>query len=194
MEVVKANKNHKAAVVKILCGSFQNDPHIKYIVGKKAGAENRYKRIMSYAFEQAQANGFVDITSDGQAVAIWRKYDSKKMTFSLLIESILFSYYFGFGGMKRIVEMEKIVQKDYPKEGSFLYLWLIGTLPNSQGKGYGTALLTPILQRCVTNKTAIYLETSVLNNVDYYSKKGFEVYNKIVIGEDHEIELSLMRK
>jgi ribosomal protein S18 acetylase RimI-like enzyme len=194
MEILKATKNDKQSVVEILCGSFANDPHINYIVGKGKGFQSRYKRLMSYAFEQAQANGFIEISENRQSVTLWRRYTSKKLTLSLLVESIKFFYHYGILGMKRINEMEKVVQKDYPKDKSFLYLWFIATLPKSQGLGYGTALLNPILEKCQQEKTEVYLETSTKANVWYYQKIGFEVYDTLTLGQSNEIELSLMKK
>jgi ribosomal protein S18 acetylase RimI-like enzyme len=194
MQILKATKSDKKSVVEILCEAFKNDPHIKYIVGQGKGFEKRYKQLMSYAFEQAQVNGFIGISDDKTAVSIWRKYNSKKMTVSLLLESLLFFYHFGISGMKRIIEMEKSVQKEYPKDKLFLYLWFIGTLPKSQGLGYGTSLLNPILEKCLQDNVEVYLETSTKRNVLYYQRKGFVVYNTLSLGQNCEIELSLMKK
>jgi GNAT superfamily N-acetyltransferase len=194
MKIIKTNKTHKKAVVEILCGSFLNDPQINYIIGSKPGKQKRYKRLMNYSFEQAQANGYINITEDLQAAALWRKYDSKKMTFGLFVESILFFCYFGLDGMKRIIEMEKLVQKDYPKKGSFLYLWFIGTLPQMQGRGYGAALLNPTLSKCMKEQKAVYLETSTKVNENYYLNKGFSVYNRVSIGDLEKVDLWLMKK
>jgi ribosomal protein S18 acetylase RimI-like enzyme len=194
MKILKATKHDKESVVKILCGSFVNDPHIKYIVGQGNNNQKKYKRLMCYAFEQAYANGFIEISDDKQAVSIWRKYSSAKMTILLLLESALFFYYFGIAGMKRITAMEKIIQENYPKDKSFLNLWFIATLSLSQGLGYGASLLNPILEKCQQNKTEVYLETSTKSNVLYYQKKGFEVYNTLTLGQSNEIELFLMKK
>jgi ribosomal protein S18 acetylase RimI-like enzyme len=149
---------------------------------------------MCYAFEQVLANGILEITEDRKAVALWRKNDAKKMSLPLLKESLLFFFYFGLTGMNRIREMEKIVQKHYPKEKSFLYLWFIGTLPSTQGQGYGSALLKPILEDSETKRIDVYLETSTSKNVNYYLNRGFEVYNKVILGAQNEIILSLMKK
>jgi hypothetical protein len=51
------------------------------------------------------------------------------MRWNLLVESILFFLYLGWAGMKRIAQMGKLLQVDYPKKESFLYLWFVGTLP-----------------------------------------------------------------
>jgi hypothetical protein len=52
-----------------------------------------------------------------------------RMRWNLLVESILFFLYLGWAGMKRIAQMGKLLQVDYPKKESFLYLWFVGTLP-----------------------------------------------------------------
>jgi ribosomal protein S18 acetylase RimI-like enzyme len=194
MNIIEATKYDKDDVVNILCGSFYSDPHIKYIVGDGSNKEKRYRRLMSYAFEQARANGMVTLSENRQAAAVWRRYNSSNMTLPLLIESILFFYFYGISGMKRIRDMEQLVHSAYPKEKSFLYLWLLGTLPKSQGLGYASALLHPVIEKGQAEQEDIYLETSKKENIAYYSKKGFNVYNTFNFGNNNEIELSLMRK
>ncbi len=55
------------------------------------------------------------------------------------------------------------------------YLGAVGVVPARQGRGIGTALLTPVLGRADEESADIYLETSTQSNVAFYSGLGFEV-------------------
>jgi GNAT superfamily N-acetyltransferase len=55
------------------------------------------------------------------------------------------------------------------------YLAFVGVEPKLQGKGIGTALLRPILDRCDRQRTAAYLEATTARNRAFYLRLGFEV-------------------
>jgi len=55
------------------------------------------------------------------------------------------------------------------------YLSLLGTDPAQQGRGVGSALLRPILERCDAEGWPAYLESSKEANLAFYRRHGFEV-------------------
>lgn len=57
------------------------------------------------------------------------------------------------------------------------YLASIGTRPERQGEGLGTAVLEPVLARGVR----AYLETSVADNIRFYERLGFTVVGETTI-------------
>ena len=61
---------------------------------------------------------------------------------------------------------------------------MLGTEPASQGKGIGSALMQPILDRCDSEGLPAYLESSKDTNIPFYSRHGFEVTGEIKIGKD----------
>ena len=52
---------------------------------------------------------------------------------------------------------------------------MLGTEPEQQGGGIGSALLDPVLRRCDSDGVAAYLESSKECNVDFYLRHGFTV-------------------
>ena len=66
------------------------------------------------------------------------------------------------------------VEKAHPREPHW-YLAVLGTDPDHQGKGIGTALLAPVLERCDREGMPAYLESSKESNVPYYERFGFRV-------------------
>lgn len=62
------------------------------------------------------------------------------------------------------------------------YLQLLAADPRMQGKGVGTALLTPVLDRADTEGMPVYLETQKESNLAYYRRFGFELTSTITVG------------
>jgi ribosomal protein S18 acetylase RimI-like enzyme len=63
------------------------------------------------------------------------------------------------------------------------YLGVLGIDPDHQGKGLGSELLGPVLQRCDTDGLGAYLESSKQANLAFYGRHGFEVTDKITLGK-----------
>jgi GNAT superfamily N-acetyltransferase len=76
--------------------------------------------------------------------------------------------------LRAIAEVERV----HPKEPHW-YLAVLGTEPAWQGKGVGSALLAPVLQRCDREGRPAYLESSKESNLAFYARHGFEVTGTI---------------
>ena len=61
------------------------------------------------------------------------------------------------------------------------YLASMGTRPDLQGRGFGSAVLGPVLARLDQRQEIAYTETSTRENVDFYQRRGFEVLIEIRI-------------
>lgn len=70
------------------------------------------------------------------------------------------------------------VERRHPREPHW-YLALLATDPTAQGRGVGTALLRPVLDRCDTEGIPAYTETQKEANVAWYARSGFEVSDEI---------------
>jgi ribosomal protein S18 acetylase RimI-like enzyme len=68
----------------------------------------------------------------------------------------------------------RVLEAKHPKVPHH-YLAVLGTDPDFQGRGIGSALLAPVLERCDTEGTPAYLESSKERNVPFYARHGFEV-------------------
>ena len=55
-------------------------------------------------------------------------------------------------------------QSHHPKERHW-YLQMLGTQPDSQGKGVGSAIIAPVLEHCDRTGERIYLESSKERNI-----------------------------
>ncbi|PPQ65957.1 hypothetical protein CVT26_010719 [Gymnopilus dilepis] len=91
---------------------------------------------------------------------------------------------------KRRTETDEKVQKltsdvlgDRVKE--MIYVSLLATAPNSQGQGYGTALLSTIISYGDTLGQAVYLHTATEKDVLFYSSFGFQVLGHTILGDNN---------
>jgi GNAT superfamily N-acetyltransferase len=73
------------------------------------------------------------------------------------------------------------------------YLPLIGVRPSQQGKGYGAALLQPILAVCDRDGLPAFLESSNPRNLTLYQRHGFEILATIQNGSSPPIFPMLRR-
>ncbi|MGH2969837.1 MAG: GNAT family N-acetyltransferase, partial [Solirubrobacteraceae bacterium] len=55
------------------------------------------------------------------------------------------------------------------------YLDYIAVEPAGQGRGIGSALLRPMLERCDAERMPAYLNASTARSRDLYARHGFEV-------------------
>jgi ribosomal protein S18 acetylase RimI-like enzyme len=75
----------------------------------------------------------------------------------------------GFGGM----------EKAHPHTPPHWYLAVLGTEPDMQGQGLGSAVLAPVLEQCDNDGVAAYLESSKETNIAFYGRHGFRVTGEI---------------
>jgi GNAT superfamily N-acetyltransferase len=69
---------------------------------------------------------------------------------------------------------EKLERAHPPKPPHF-YLAVLGTDPEAQGRGLGSALLRGVLDQCDQDGIGAYLESSKESNIAFYARHGFRV-------------------
>jgi GNAT superfamily N-acetyltransferase len=76
------------------------------------------------------------------------------------------------------VRLLDLIESMHPHEPHW-YLATLGTDPEMQGKGVGSALMRPALDHCDTEGWPAYLESSKERNVPFYRRHGFEVVREV---------------
>ena len=69
------------------------------------------------------------------------------------------------------------------------YLVSMGTRPDRQGRGLGSVVLAPVLERCDAERVPAYTETSAPRNVGFYHRHGFEVYAELDVPDGPHVWL-----
>lgn len=138
---------------------------------------------MEYSIDMCHLFGNIYLSSDNKACALMLFPDHKKTTFQTILWDIQFIWQVvGLSSLKPLLNREAQIKTGYPADQTFLYLWFIGVDPAYQKIGKGSTLLNQILQDANHQNRPVYLETSSLDNVRFYQKFGFEVYNELQFG------------
>jgi GNAT superfamily N-acetyltransferase len=74
----------------------------------------------------------------------------------------------------RLGAVLQFIEKRHPSEPHY-YLAVLGVEPELQGRGFGGALMQPVLAGCDRDGIPAYLESSKRRNVVLYERHGFEV-------------------
>lgn len=80
--------------------------------------------------------------------------------------------------LPRILGVLSALENKHPHEPHY-YLQFLGVEPKWQGKGLGSALLEPTLERCDREGVPAYLEATSERNRQLYERNGFELVERI---------------
>jgi ribosomal protein S18 acetylase RimI-like enzyme len=73
------------------------------------------------------------------------------------------------------------LERNHPATPPHWYLAVLGTEPAAQGRGIGSALLAPVLERCDADGVGAYLESSKERNIAFYARHGFRVTRELAL-------------
>ena len=88
------------------------------------------------------------------------------------------------GNLPRLMRVLNLIEKKHPKAPQHYYLAVLGVEPEFQGRGFGGALMQPVLTRCDQERIAAYLESSKPRNVALYERHGFNVVEELRLPQD----------
>ncbi len=71
------------------------------------------------------------------------------------------------------------LERGHPRRPPHFYLAVLGTEPEAQGRGLGSAVLGAVLEQCDGDGVGAYLESSKERNIDFYARHGFRVLEQI---------------
>jgi ribosomal protein S18 acetylase RimI-like enzyme len=73
----------------------------------------------------------------------------------------------------------QLMERRHPSTPQHWYLAVLGTDPDAQGRGLGSAVLSAMLEQCDRDGVPCYLESSKERNIDFYARHGFRVTGEI---------------
>ncbi|HZT84519.1 MAG TPA: GNAT family N-acetyltransferase [Gaiellaceae bacterium] len=160
--------------------AFVEDPLLTAIVGRPPDLAGRLGRYFSLECRQAlAAGGEIWLDDDGLGAAIWRRPGAWLDPVSTQLRSLP-AYVAIFP--RRFFRASKALNataRAHPKSPPHWYLLAVGVVPEEVGRGRGSALLRPVLQRCDEERAPAYLEASTEANARLYARLGFEPRDEI---------------
>jgi ribosomal protein S18 acetylase RimI-like enzyme len=178
-QVHPANASDVAGIVDMLVRAFDDDPVASFMF---AGERRRRAGLHSFFSTELRRNylphGQVYVTEDLNGAALWGPPNRPRHPVLELLQLLptwpfLLSPH-TLGALRLMLTVENL----HPTEPHW-YLFTLGTNPEHQGHGVGSALLGSMLGRVDEAGEPAYLESSKERNVPLYRRFGFEVIDEI---------------
>jgi ribosomal protein S18 acetylase RimI-like enzyme len=180
--MVKAEKTDRKWVVDLLARSFDSNQSVNYIVCQDGQRVKRIRSLMAYSFDVCFLFGEVWLSDNKKACALILFPHQKLFSlWSVWLDMKLIFQAIGLSQVRKALQREGSVKKLQAKV-AMTYLWFIGVDPVCQHAGMGSLLLREIIAASDRKGLPVYLETSALQNLPWYRRFGFEVYNRLEMG------------
>jgi ribosomal protein S18 acetylase RimI-like enzyme len=178
------------ALTEMLARAFEDDPVSEWASPPPGPRMRMLERFHGARLRHFLPHGEVWMTLGGEAAALWAPpgewhsspRENLELTRGMLTPSLLTR-------APRVARGLLGVEKAHPAEPPHWYLSTLGTNPAAQGRGFGTAVLMPVLEQCDRDGVAAYLESSKRANVDYYARFGFRVTETLRLPSGPEVWL-----
>ncbi len=174
--VRKASADDAPRLADALARAFQNDPGWSHLL---PDASDRTRRLRLF-FETelrgiALAHGLVWTTEEVVGAAVWAPPEGWRVPITATLrETPPMLRVFG-KHLPLALRSRLRMEGRHPRNPPHWYLAFMGVAPEWQGKGLGTALMSPALEAVDAAGTPAYLESSTPRSRALYQRNGFEV-------------------
>lgn len=166
----QAHKADWRTVGAIIGDAFQNDPVSRWIFGNKEAMPGTFGRQARHLY---LPRGICHLAGDSGAT-MWLLPDGEESV--SILGTLDIGWHMartaGIGAVRRGMAAEAEMTRKHPKE-PHAYLYTIGVRSTARGKGFGHALLAPMLEACDRAGLPAYLENSNPQNHRFYAGHGF---------------------
>jgi GNAT superfamily N-acetyltransferase len=164
-------------LAEMLARAFYDDPVTSWFYPDDARRMKHARRFFAIRQRQLARQRLIYTTPERSGAALWAgpgrwREDLRESLMLLPMLPVLLPRIVRSTHAVREIERRHPVQPHY-------YLSVLGTEPQQQGGGIGSALLGPVLRRCDSDGVGAYLESSKESNVDFYARHGFAVTERI---------------
>jgi ribosomal protein S18 acetylase RimI-like enzyme len=161
------------AVARTLAAAFSDDPVFSYCYPDAAARRRILPRWFGIVAEANLPHGAIHIADEVAAAAVWVPAGVE--------EDALMGAALGEVSGRYAETLDEIFRRMdaiHPHEPHH-YLFLLGTSPEWQCRGIGSALLRPMLDECDRDAMPAYLEATSEGSKRLYLRHGFEVTGEI---------------
>lgn len=161
-----------------LARAFDDDPVMGYLFPSDVRRPGQLARFFGYETRARLGSVW---TVDGHAGgAVWAPPDQWKTAPAEIVRGLPFFLRLFGRRLPAALRLLAMIERQHPGEPHW-YLAVLGTDPDHQGRGVGTALLAPVLDRCDQQAVPAYLESSKESNVAFYARHGFVVTAELTL-------------
>ncbi|HZN14427.1 MAG TPA: GNAT family N-acetyltransferase [Acidimicrobiales bacterium] len=183
VEVRKVTRGDVPEVAQALARAFADDPVMTYVIPER-NRHRRMRRLFELDLHHIALRHDESYTTVGpiSGAALWAPPDKwRTSALSLAWSAPSFLRVLGTN-VRAAIRLMTAVERKHPKPPHY-YLSTLGTEPDFQGKGIGSALIQPVLDRCDAAGVPAYLESSKEANVPFYRRHGFEITGEVTVAD-----------
>jgi GNAT superfamily N-acetyltransferase len=180
-DVVPAGADDIGPLAAALARAFDDDPLSLYLFGHHRGRAAGLTKFFTIQLRHTYLrHGEVWTTPDRAGAAMWAPPSMPRPGGADLLRILPVLPYLSIWGRKTpdVVHLLTAYDRARPRQAHW-YLGTLGTDPDRQGHGVGSALLRVVLDRLDIDGVPAYLESSKERNLAFYARHGFEVTGQI---------------
>ncbi len=180
VEVRRARPADVPGLAHTLARAFYDDPVAEWAFRSDACRASALERFQAIRARQLMKNEEVWTAEDHSCAALWAVpgrwrasiAETAEVTRAFMHPRLIGRLpLVGFGWLR--------LESKHPADPPHYYLAVLGTDPERQGQGLGSALMRPVLERCDEDGVGAFLESSKESNIAFYARHGFRVTQEI---------------
>jgi GNAT superfamily N-acetyltransferase len=183
--IIRLDPARQREAADLLARAFFADPLMVHYLPDPAQRARLLPGFMRASLRYCLFYGEVWTTPDLAGAACWLGPGQTEMKLTGLIRAAwgVVSIRMGWRALRRVQSTEAEVDRLHHTvmPGPHWYLLVVGVDPQQQGRGIGTRLLAPQLERAAAAGLPIYLETMTERDVAFYRKNGFSVGGELTL-------------
>lgn len=176
----------------VLAKAFHDDPMIGWLMPDASRRPARLRRFFGIELRHmVLPRGCVWTTDDLSAAALMMPPGRWRVPLRATLRE---GRAFGVG-LARAARLGAAMEWRHAREvrGPHYYVRDVGVLPEMQGRGLGSALMAPTLERCDREGLPAYLEASSERSAALYERLGFEHLSELSVLGSPPLRLMLRR-
>ena len=176
---VRALPGERPSLARTLARSFYDDPVFRHFFPDDASRLERSERLFAgMLLRAAEPHDEIHTTAGHAGAAIWFPPGHAHLSVWQQLRYLPTMVRVGGRDLPRILRNLSVMEAQHPSEPHY-YLNILGTDPDRQGEGIGSALLRAVLDRCDERGIPAYLEATSERNRPLYERHGFRVTDEI---------------
>ena len=162
-----------------LARAFFDDPLMKFMEPNDSKRLKFGRWFMTKGIELSRRWGACYTDPDATGAAVWLTPGNTTITTWRIIRVgfIMLPFRIGLSGFSRFNALDSTTAKVHKEHvpGPHWYLLLLGVTPDAQASGLGSSLIEAGATQATEAGLPCYLETMTESNIDYYTKRNFEI-------------------